>query len=173
MSSLLKKLIREDSGTATIEAAVVFPMLMTLGFGAIEFSNAFYDHQEISTGIRDAARYMARVTDPSNNPCNNSTAVGYAKNLAVNAVISGGSARIPGFTKSESSWTTGNVTITCTAVANPVNAATGERSYRGQSTLYIVTVTTAVTYPQFGFMTYLGLSAPTINLSHSERWIGG
>lgn len=154
--------IRNESGSALLEGAIVFPLLLTLGLGAIEFSNAFYDHQEITTGLRDAARYMARVlpTGSVNNPCANATAMANAQNLAVNGVISGGSARISG-------WTTGNVTISCAAVSN------ASSTYRGPSTLYIVTASTAVTYPQFGLLTFLGLTAPTINLSHSERWIGG
>ena len=161
MTSLLKRLIREDRGAAIVEATIVLPLLLTLGFGVLQFSNAFYDHQQITTGIRDAARYLARVPNP-----NNGAAQANAQNLAVYGNIGGtGPARVP-------AWTIGQVTPTITTVANP-SAATGNLTLRGPDPLTIIVVSAAVPYPGLGFLTYLGLASPTINITHSERWIGG
>jgi Flp pilus assembly protein TadG len=171
MAHLLKKLIREESGAAVVEAAIVFPVLITLAFGVFEFSNAFFDHQEITTGVRDAARYFARlpVQAANDNPCaDNAGEIANAQNIAVYGTsTAGGKPRVAG-------WTPGSVAINCVAVPNPTNPATGEPSYRGpQPSLYIIQVQTAVAYPQFGLLTYLGLPAPTFTLTDYERWIGG
>jgi len=157
MVSLLRRLLGEQSGTAAVEAAVALPVLLVLASGVFEFSNAVFDHQEITTGIRDAARYLARVQDPADG-----TSQTYAKNLAVNGVIIGGTARVRG-------W--GNVTITITHVANPL-LANGERTYRGPDPLSIVRVWTAYPYQQIGLLGAFGLPSPTFSVSHSERAIG-
>jgi Flp pilus assembly protein TadG len=166
MAGFLKKLIRDDRGAALVEAAVTFPVLITLGFGVFEFSNAFYAHQEITTGVRDAARYLARAE--LSNAANNcdaaiTAATAQGKNLAVYGNIGGsGNARVQG-------WTTGMVTVTHIDVAN-----TGNPPYRpGINPLCVVEVSAAVPYFQFGLLTYLGVAAPTFNLAHYERWIGG
>jgi Flp pilus assembly protein TadG len=168
MAGFLKKLIRDDLGAALVEAAVTFPVLITLGAGVFEFSNAFYAHQEITTGVRDAARYLARAElslIPPIATCDAAIAAkaAGAKNLAVYGNIGGsGYARVQG-------WTTGMVTVTSTDVAN-----TGTPPpYRGPNPVCIVNVAAAVPYPQFGLLTYLGVAVPTFNLAHSERWIGG
>jgi Flp pilus assembly protein TadG len=157
--SLLRRLLGEQSGTAAVEAAVALPVLLVLASGVFEISNAVFDHQEIATGVRDAARYLARVTDPTN-----ATSQTYAKNLAVNGVITGGTARVRG-------WKVGNVTITITAVAN-APGANGEPPYRGPNPLNIVTVSTAYLYQQIGLLEAFGLPSPTLNVVHSERAIG-
>lgn len=169
MAGFLKRLMRDDRGAALVEAAVTFPVLITLGFGVFEFSNAFYAHQEITTGVRDAARYLARAElSPAAPTCDaaiNAAAAG-AKNLAVYGNISGsGNARVY-------RWTAAMVTVTSTDVANAVDPQTGESPYRGFNPLCIVRVAAAVPYPQFGLLTYLGIGVPTFNLAHSERWIG-
>lgn len=166
MVSLLKKLFGEESGTAAVEAAVALPVLLVLASGVLEMSNAVFDHQEIATGVRDAARFYARlrVVTPGDNPCNDNDPSG-AKNLAVNGVITGGTGRVRG-------WKVGNVAIACAAVANPINAATGELTYNGSNPLYIITVSTAYPYQQLGLLGAFGLPSPTFNVVHSERWIG-
>src|SRR5579872_7096554 len=52
---------RDEGGTAVVEGAVVIPVLMTLMFGTYEFAWYFYQQQLITTGVHDAARYLART----------------------------------------------------------------------------------------------------------------
>jgi Flp pilus assembly protein TadG len=160
MVGLLKRVVREEPGSALVEAAVVFPMLMVFGFGVFEFSNVFFQHQEVTTGVRDAARYLARVDNPSD-----ATAQLRAKTLAVTGAIDGTKPRVPG-------WTVGGVTITVDSIPNPVIAATSAPAYRGSNPLNIVKVSTSFSYQQMGFLTGFGLGAATFNLAHSERSIG-
>ena len=79
---------------------------------------------------------------------------------------------IGGTTRRVSWWTTSNVTITYPTVANPIDGATGERTYRGPDPIKMVRVTTSATYSGIGMLAAIGLSAPTIGYFHEERVIG-
>ena len=145
---------RDKEGSALVEATVVVPVLFTLTFGVYEFSWVFYTHQLVSAGVRDAARYAAKAL----NPCD-STIETDAKNLATTGQTDGsGTARVSG-------WSADSVSVSCTSVDNSAG------SYRGGTTITIVHVTTSFTDNSLGFFPYLGLTAPTISVTHSERAI--
>ncbi len=161
MSAFFKRFARDSSGAVLVEAAIVLPVLVTLGFLTFEFSNVFFEHQIVTSGVRDAARYLARVTDPAN-----AAAQSNAKQLAVYGDIGGSTPRVTG-------WTVGNVSVALARVPNPVDSATGAPDYRGPNPLYIVTVTSTFTYSQIGVLTAFGFTLPKVEVSHSERSIGG
>jgi adhesin HecA-like repeat protein len=150
----MRSLRRNSEGSAVVEATVLVPVLFTLTFGVYEFSWVFYTHQLVSAGVRDAARYAAKAS----NPCD-STIVTDAKNLATTGQISsGGTARVMG-------WSADSVSVSCGSVDNSAG------TYRGGATITIVTATTSFTDSSLGFFPYLGLTAPTISVTHSERAI--
>jgi Flp pilus assembly protein TadG len=62
----MRLLARDEEGTALIEGAIIVPVLCILLFGVYEFSWFFYQQHLISTGLRDAARYLARLPTPCN-----------------------------------------------------------------------------------------------------------
>jgi Flp pilus assembly protein TadG len=149
-------------GSVLVEAAVVLPIIVPLALGAFEFAWYFNNQQLVESGVRDAARYLARTapdTTPPTNPCDNATFVANAKNIATNGVISGGTARVTG-------WIVGSVTITCPSFDNTTAA------YLGPSTIYRITVTTSFADPSFGFFGATGLTAPNLSATHTERSIG-
>jgi Flp pilus assembly protein TadG len=149
-----RSLWRNEDGSALVEATVVVPVLFTLTFGVYEFSWVFYTHQLVSAGVRDAARYAAKAP----NPCD-STIIEDAQNLATTSQISsGGTARVYG-------WSAGSVNVNCGTVDNSAG------TYRGGATITVVTVSTTFTDSSLGFFPYLGLTSPTISVSHSERAI--
>ena len=155
---LTNKLCKDERGAALLEMAVITPVLVILAAGLFEFGRILYQHQLIETGVRDAARYLSRRPTPSADE----TA---AKELAVMGAIGGTTKRV-------SWWTTSNVTITYPTVANPIDGATGERTYRGPDPIKMVRVTTSATYSGIGMLAAIGLSAPTIGYFHEERVIG-
>src|SRR5262249_5639733 len=116
-----------------------------------------YGHHLITTGLRDAARYLARLDDPMASQTQ-------GKQLAVYGQIGGSTHRV-------SWWNVGNVSVTLQPTANPPNPTRGVRAYRGGDPINVVRVSTTVTYPGLGLLGFLGLSAPTINLYHEERVI--
>jgi Flp pilus assembly protein TadG len=67
----LKAACRDCDGSALVEATVVTPLIVSLYFGVFDFSWYFYNQQLVEAGVRDAARYMARIelTNGNTNPC--------------------------------------------------------------------------------------------------------
>jgi len=158
-SETMRSLWRDNAGTALVEATIVIPVLLVLVFGVFEFSAFFWQQQLISTGVRDAARYLSRSLDQSNPAVETA-----AKNLAVTGSTSGGMPRVSG-------WSVSDLTISLTSIDNPVGA-NGTSPYRGFGLIQVVTVSTSYTHPSLGFLDYLGLPDLVIQVSHSERVIG-
>jgi Flp pilus assembly protein TadG len=150
----------DERGSALLEGTILTPVLFLMVFGVFEFSWYFYNQQVVEIGLRDAARYLARgpgggVVNTSN-PCSDATAVAYAQNLAANGKLSGGSPRING-------WSAANVTITCPQVTNSGGII---------NPIYTVKAFTSFPDPSFGVFGLLGLSVPSITVSHTERAMG-
>lgn len=167
MAMRISGIWRNEDGSALLEGTVLMPFLMALILGTLDFSFFFYQQHLVATGVRDAARYLARTSNPSS-----STSQTTAQNLATTGVPSGGTNRVTGFN-------TGNVAISISYVGNALNTTTHLRSYReappecgGPDQIAIINVTGSLPYASFGFLTYLGLSSPTVSVTHSERCIG-
>jgi Flp pilus assembly protein TadG len=151
----LKSVSRADSGAALVEGAIVLPVFVVLVGGVYEFGFFIYQEQLATSGVRDAARYLALTSDP--------TDVSYqadARNLAVTGSVGGGPPRVAG-------WSTSDVSIAVNAVDNSAD------TYGGGAVVQLVTVSTSFLDPTLGFLGLLGLHAPTIVASHEERVVGG
>jgi Flp pilus assembly protein TadG len=156
----LRSLLQEDEGSAVLEATVLTPVLFVLLFGVYEFSWYFYRQHVISTGVRDAARYLARTS--VDNPCSSTANQTVAKNIAT---LADGSARVAG-------WNASNVTIACTPITKFVCGADTPCVLNSGPDVYVVTVSTNYTPSTLGFFEFLGFTAPSIAVSHQERAIG-
>jgi Flp pilus assembly protein TadG len=156
---ILRSVWRDREGTALIEGAILLPVLFILVFGVFEFSWVIFQQHLISTGIDDAARYIARSATP-----NDPTTKLDAKYLATTGAIDGNAPRVRG-------WTVDNVEISYTFINNPTGE-NGLTSFRGGAVIESVTVSTTFTVPSLGFFGILDLSPPTFNISHQERVIG-
>jgi Flp pilus assembly protein TadG len=150
---------RNGDGSALIEGAIIIPVLFTIVFGVFEFSWLIYQQHLISTGIRDAARYIARSANP-----NDLTIQKDAANLAATGAIDGNSARVSG-------WRMSDVNITYASVGNPVGVD-GLTPFRGGPVIQIVTVSTTFTVSSLGFFDFLRLKPATVTVSHQERVTG-
>lgn len=147
---------QSSRGTALIESAIVLPVFLMLIGGVYEFGYFFYQQQLMTTGILDAARYLALSANP-----NNATKQQEAIELAVYGEIdSGTNARVPG-------WATSDIAISVTALDN------SSGFYCAGCTVAVITVSTSLIDSSLGFLGLLGLHAPIIKVSHQERWIGG
>lgn len=168
---LVRRLRRDRDGAALLEATVVMPFLLVLGFGLFEFSNALYQYHVITVGVREAARFAAGLPKPDpvvqDESCADPlvTPVGCAKRVAVTGQIEDGGA------KKVEWWDTGDITITYPTVAN-TDLGGGLSSYRGGTDITVVQVNTTVTYSGLGFLTVLGLEPFTITTGHEERHYG-
>ena len=136
---IMRSVWRNNEGSALVEATVLVPVFCLLVFGVFEFSWIFDRQHLISTGVQDAARYLARASTPTD-----ATLKTYAQNLAVTGSTDGSQPlRVAG-------WVASNVTISFPATE-------------------IVQVSTTFTVPQFGFFGFLGLTPPALTVSHQER----
>lgn len=161
----LASVLQDRDGSALVEAAVIVPVLFVLMFGIYEFSWLFYQQHLISTGLRDASRYLARSVDPcDDNSRDWHAAEENARNLATTGSIAGGASRVK-------DWTSDMVIPICQPIANP-STLNGLSAYRGGPTIYVVTVSTRFADPSLGFFKLLGLQSPVIAVAHSERAIG-
>ncbi len=152
----LNRFWQTDRGTALIESAIVLPVFLMLIGGVFEFGYFFYQQQLLTTGVRDAARYLALTANP-----NNATYQNDAMRLAVyGAMDRETTARVPG-------WSTGDVAISVTALDN------SSGMYCSGCTVAVITVSTRLADSSLGFLGLLGLKIPVISVSHQERWVGG
>jgi Flp pilus assembly protein TadG len=184
-----RSLWRDQEGSAIVESAVVVPVLMALFAGVYEFSYFFYQQQLITTGVRDAARYLARFDLTS---CSSGSMS--ISNCAVTACVNGSPTNIltaaqniaiygygssSGHTARVSGWGTSAVTASLaddsnTGASTPCGAsACNGGTTSGASSVQVVTVSTTFSDPSLGFFSYLGYGAPNIVISHAERVVGG
>ncbi len=58
----LKRTFVDDDGAIIVEFAIVMPIMLLLLAVTIEASRIMWSYQSVIAGVRDAGRYMARVT---------------------------------------------------------------------------------------------------------------
>jgi len=151
----LRSLLQADRGAALVEAAMILPIFLALVGGVYEFGFFLYQEQLVTSGVDDAARYLALSSDPTS-----VATQADVKNLAVTGMLNGGEPRVHG-------WSTSDVTVSVDSVDNTAG------TYSGGATIQLVTVSTSFPAQSLGFLSLLHLTAPTISTSHQERAVGG
>lgn len=151
MTGLLRRLRTDRSGSAVLEAALVAPMLISLGFGCADAGNLLIERHRIKTGLSAGARLLARAPDP---PAMEAA----ARNLAVTGSIAGGSPKVRG-------WTADEVQVSYRLVAN-------SGAYAGGSQVRVIRLQTQHDYSGFGLLSLVGLDDLTVAAAHEERWTG-
>ena len=147
----LRRLIPDNEGAVLTEALLVVPFLTILAAGILEFGNVLWQREQIETGLRDAARYMARCRQGTSwhtvGECE-----GWARNLAYyGSTASGGPLRVP-------DWNATNSPITFSTVD------TGKQE--------IITATTAHQLVHSPLFSALGIDTITVSADHEQRVIG-
>ncbi len=54
---------RDESGAALVELAISLPLILLVFAVIIEFGRMFWAYQMTAAGVRDAARYLARIAE--------------------------------------------------------------------------------------------------------------
>ena len=137
-------------GAASVEAAVVVPVLLTIGLGAAEAGNLVNENHKMKMGLAAGARLLARAQSPE-------ALEGQARTLAVHGVRTGGEPRI-------ANWRTDHVQISYRWVDNSANAYTGGTQIR------IIRLESTKPYRGLGLLGIAG--ATQVNAVHEERWTG-
>jgi len=120
MMRLPKRLITDDRGGAIAEFMLgLVPLVLALAL-IFEFGRAFWSHQAVIKGVRDATRYLTRVEDPSD-----PTAQDVARSLLLTSQQAGGVQR----------WSSGSeppMEVSITEIDNTSG------TFRGPATIRIV-----------------------------------
>lgn len=93
------KLITNQKGAAAVEFAIIFPLLMVLAFGIIEFSVLLYNKAMITNASREGARSGIVFADPR---VSNTDITNVIHQYCSNSLITFGSANVPIVTISRS-----------------------------------------------------------------------
>ena len=157
--------LRDESGTAAAEMALVTPLLLILMFGGMELGKFFLDQHVVVKSVRDAARYAARQPFADYSGCAVSgDVVTRTQNITrTGQVTAGGTARL--------SYWTNPASVTVTVACDTSGAYTG--IYRGSANgAPVVRVTASVPYtPLLGS---IGFSTTGLTLNaRSEAAVAG
>lgn len=144
----LGRFLRDEAGVALVEFALVLPMMLFFFAVIIEGSRMMLSYQSAISGVRDAARYLAR-TAPADLCTAGGTLDGYSATL-LTLVTQGASAN--------SVFASG---VTINSVTPSYRCVAG--SYRGgDAPVAQVTAQITITFPFAGVFTWLGGSRPTL-----------
>jgi Flp pilus assembly protein TadG len=163
---MIKRLLKDRTGTAAAEMALVTPLLIILMFGSFELGKYFWDNHIVTKAVRDGARYASRQSF-DNFDCTgdviNAAVVSSTQNLTrTSQIASGGSARLAAWTQASSVL----VELRC----EPIGDYAG--FYTGMADIPVVTVTATVPYTSL-FQT-LGFDTTGINIvANSEAPVMG
>jgi Flp pilus assembly protein TadG len=150
-----RHLICDRNGTAAVEMALSLPILLVLILGCFDASNYFLAEHVVQKGVRDAARYAARLPMINYN-CSGTTVASAAsqqiRNVARTGAPDGTTARLYG-------WVDGNTTVTLTCDSSSVWANNGVyNQFPNGGAAPVITVSATVPYtPLFGYL-FRGLS---------------
>jgi Flp pilus assembly protein TadG len=88
---LLPRFRRAEDGSALVEFAISLPLMLIVSFGTIDSMRLFWTYQAAAAGVRDAARYVARVA-PDDICTSGGNLSGYATQLRdiIDSTIDGG-----------------------------------------------------------------------------------
>ena len=168
MSRLFAVMI-DRSASAAVELARVMPLLLILLFSSFEAGNFFMSEHVVQKGVRDAARYAARLPISNYPGCGsvNATSADAIKKLARTGSTTGTVARI-------GSWSNDAMTSVTVACASGPSYSTGgiytefPAGYEGP----VVTVTAVVPYSSV--LAAFGFDFGTLNLNaHSQAAVIG
>ena len=163
---LIHKFRSNIVGAALVEFSILLPVIFFTAFGMMEFGRALYQFHIANKGVKSAARFVARVPNPSLTcpPSGTSwtTAQTDAKTLAMRGSLNGSDPFLL------SNWSdASSITIAVSCYDNSGG------TYRGLDDLAIITVSTSFNFDDIGLLSTLGITGLTINASHQEMFIGG
>jgi len=146
---LLRIYSARTNGSMSIEAALVIPILMLSGLGAVDASNYLLQNHKMESGLVSAGRYLAKSDNPQS--------IGIrAKRLAVSGRTDSGVNPVL------ENWTTNDVTITYLSTNN------SQGLYRGGDQILTVKISSELPYQGFGLLNAV-TGGSTLRASYEER----
>ena len=63
MSHIFRRFRRSTAGATAVEFAILLPVMLVVFAAIVEGSRIYWNYQSAVSGVRDAARFLARTTD--------------------------------------------------------------------------------------------------------------
>ena len=163
------RLLGEEGGAAAAEMALIVPLLLILGMGAVELGNYFLDEHRLVKAVRDGARYAARQDFSNFAGCNTTAAdvpttlKNNVKSIVQTGLLSGGTDLLP-------HWATATFTVqtTCNSTAGTQTLGGIYTGTTGAAPPAVVTVTATVPYAPVASLGF-GFKATGYNLYAQEQ----
>ena len=160
MRDRLRLFLHDQIGAAAAEMALILPLVMVMLYATFEGAYYIICEHQVVTGVRNAARYAARL-DFSLYACPAATFGGSTatiQNLARTGQLTGGTSRVQG-------WVNGDITITVTCTAQTgiytgINSGVGNNAPK-------VRVSSRFNYPSL--MGQLGFTQATLQIGASAE----
>jgi hypothetical protein len=163
MTGKLSSVLRDRSGSAAVEMALVTPLLLLLMFSTFELGYFFLSEHVVDKAVRDAARYAARLPYADYPSCAvpaGGTAEQQTQRIARYGDPSGASS---GATPRLAGWTSDADTTVTISCDNSSSYGTGGIYEDFPAGAPVITVSATVPYnTMFGRM---GLGPATLNLN--------
>ncbi len=152
----LRRLRRSEEGAVLVEFALVLPMMLLVFAVIIEGSRLFYSYQTTISGVRDAARYLARVV-PANICIAGGTVTAHTGKLTtiVTQSVSGSSMLPSG--------------VTVTSVTPSFSCFPGTYRGGGNAAVAQVTATITVTFPFGAVFSLFSGTLPTLTTTVTDQ----
>lgn len=128
----MKGLVRNKSGSAAAEMALLTPLLLILMLGSIELGRYFYHQHKLTQSLRDAARFAARQPFTEFTTCDALVRDGLRTDIlqvARTGRVTGGTDRLPLWGDAATTFT---VRTRCSAGTTGTGAVTYGGIYVGQ-----------------------------------------
>lgn len=157
-SFLTRRWAGERDGAAMFEFALALPILVLIIAGGWEFARGLWMYETLNKGVRDAARYLARVDDP-----NSAAAVTMAQRLVLSGDID--TQQPPRI-----DYNLVNITVGTKTFDNSAGTYRGPGG--GTEDIDVVRVRADMTF-NAPLLAFLNIASPlTISVMHEERHIG-
>ncbi len=156
MGSRIRLFLNDQHGAAAAEMALIMPLVMVMLFAAFEGAYFVITEHQVVTGVRNAARYAARL-DFNQYACPAATFSGSTatiQNLTRTGQLTGGTSRVQG-------WVNGDITVTVTC-ASQTGIYTAVGNYAPK-----VRVSSRFNYPSL--MGQLGFTQATLPIGASAE----
>lgn len=154
MIRTIRNYLKNISGLATIEAALLLPILATLSLAAADAGMMMMTIHRLETGLAAGGAYLSR------------TYVTIEDEAAAKQVAVTGHA-VAGYQAVVKDWSTSDVTVTVGEIDN--SGANGELVLRAGNKVRIARLQTSYAYTGLGFLQMVKAGNITLTAKHEER----
>lgn len=155
IKTFLAKWAHDEDGAALVEFTMMLPIMILLFAVIIEGGRMFWSYQAAVSGVRDAARYLARVA-PGDICSSGGSVAGYTSDLET--IVRNGASGYGIFPAG----------LTVTAVTPSLSCTAG--SYRvSPAPVVEVTASLTITFPFADVFAFNGTARPTITTVISDQ----